>query len=649
MIVNREKFQSVIEKLARAGSYGLDTETTGLFEKDRIFAIILADSAGAYYFNFQSYPGLGEEWVLPLDLISQMAPVIENPESLFFIHNAKFDMRMLAKEGLEILGEVHCTNSNERVVKNNYIGHHPYNLETCAERRGLAKDSAVEDYITKNKLYTDLIVPGKDKPLRIKHFDRVPWEIIAPYGQQDAILTLTIGLDQISQLQKMDEFAATGAPGLMPLLQNEYKLTKACYRIEQAGIKIDRPYVTKALEHTLASAKRARGHFELMAEVPYANSPAVLRDVFARAGVKLPTTRTGKPCTKAEVLDEIDHPIAAKIREIREYEKLASTYYSSFLFYADRDDLIHANMRQGGTETSRFSYSDPNLQNLPKEDEEADKAKPFLVRRSFIPRSDEWCLVAIDFKQQEFRMMLDYAGETEMIRLIMDGMDVHDATAEMVGCGRKPAKTLNFGLLYGMGVETLANRLGISIAEAAELRARYFSKLPRVKLLIQSVQTAVKRRGYIWNWFGFRNNLSSSEYAYKIPNHLIQGGCAQVIRVAMVRLADELVGFRSRMLAQVHDELLFEVHKSELGIVPNLQAIMENVYPPKNGLTLECSVEHSWASWAKWDMTKGYPSEKTRNSLQGVLPPTVGEASLLVVGKDSDGSPTGDTGLFGMR
>lgn len=609
MIVKRSDFGAIVGQLLKPGKYGLDTETTGLFEKDRLFSVIFADEHQGYYFNFQHYPGLGDEWVLPREWLSYLRPIVENTESLFFIHNAKFDMRMLAKEGLEVLGSIHCTLAFERVIHNNYSGHKAYSLAACAERRGLKKDESVEAYIKKHELFTNIVVPGKDKPIKLLHYDRVPWEKITSYGENDAVLHYQIGISQLHSLQEIELSAPIGAPSLVPLATNERALTKVCYRVEERGIRISRPYVQAALESTLEKAKALRDQFKTMTDLPYQNSPTIFKAAFKNLGIELPVTATGKPCTKKEVLDDLDNPLASLIRSIREAEKLASTYYSSFLYFADKDDLIHANMRQAGTETSRFSYSDPNLQNLPKEDEDEDRAKEFIVRKSFRPRSEDYCFVPIDYKQQEFRMMLDYAGELEMIDAINHGMDVHEATATMVGTSRKFAKTLNFGLLYGMGNAKLAKALGITLAEAKELKFRYFDRLPKVQRFIQSVMGTGISRGYCWNWFGFRNRISSSEYAYILPNHIIQGGCAQVLRIAMVRIASYLQTNRlmSGMVAQVHDELLVEMHRTELQHVLEIQKIMEDVYQPKNGMRLDCSIEHSWFSWGKFDMKAGAP------------------------------------------
>lgn len=615
MIVSRGNFEEVVARLSAPGQYGLDTETTGLTRKDRLFSVILSDAEGAYYFNFnQRADHLGnyapEENRLPREWIVRLTPILANESSTFFIHNAKFDLSMLARDGVAVLGSVHCTEALARVLRNDHLGSKPYSLASCAKRIGLTKDTAVDEYIKKHKLSRKVQIPGKDKAHELKFFDQVPFPIMAQYGQTDAVIHRELGLSQLRELALVDATAPSHAPKVMLLVANEYPLTKVCHWIEETGVRINRQYTHEALAYTQQAAASASQRFAGMTGLPFEDSATTLKAAFEKVGIALPKTATGKPCTKKEVLDDLENPLAELIREIRGYNKLCSTYFSSFLHFADSNDLIHANMRQGGTETLRFSYSDPNLQNLPKEDEPEDQAKPYLVRRCFMPRSPDYCFVPIDYKQQEFRMMLDYAGERELIAAIMGGMDVHDATAQLLGITRKQAKTINFGLLYGMGAAKLARQLGVSLEEAYRLKNLYFAKLPRVKTFIRTVMKTSEGRGYIWNWNGFRSHCANPQFAYKLPNHLIQGGCAQVVRIAMVRVHEYMRKNcpRSYLVGQVHDELWFEMHRSELHHVPALQKIMEGVYVPKNGLYLDCSVEHSWKSLAKWDQVKGYPN-----------------------------------------
>ena len=625
MIVTRKDFKAAILKLKQTGEYGLDTETTGLRLSDRLFSLIIADDRDGYYFNFNDNPDhLGnsapKELTLPREWLAEFQQVFDNPASLWYIHNAKFDIGMVAKEGVSILGTVHCTEVVERVLKNNYIGNKPYSLKSVAPRYGFEKDEAVDTYIEQHKLFTLVDVPGKDKPKKDKHFDLVPYEIMAKYGINDAVIHRAIGVKQRATIAAQDATRPGNQPPIRPLIENEYQLTKVCERIERTGIKIDRAYVEKALAFTEGEARREMGEFERMVGLEYSDSAAQLSTAFGKYGIELPKTRTGKPCTNKQVLDALENPLAEKIRAIRSHQKLASTYYSSFLYFADTSDLIHANMRQGGTETLRFSYSDPNLQNLPKEDDEEDERKAFIVRRSFVPLNPEWIFYAIDFKQQEYRMMADYANERELIAAIMAGEDVHDATARLMGLverygakkARKMAKNLNFGLLYGMGAEKLAKSLGVPLAQAQELRAIYFQKLPNVRKFIKQVMFNGESRGYIFNWMGFRSHISDPAFAYVLPNHIIQGGCAQVCRVAMVRLDDYIRANRlkTRMILQVHDEILFQVRRGEEHHVAAFQKIMESVYPGRNGIKLDCSVSYSTKSFAKWDMIEGMPGGK---------------------------------------
>jgi hypothetical protein len=213
-------------------------------------------------------------------------------------------------------------------------------------------------------------------------------------------------------------------------------------------------------------------------------------------------------------------------------------------------------------------------------------------------------------------MMLDYAGEKEVIKKVMEGEDVHQATADAMGVTRKEAKTINFGLLYGMGPGKLAAALGIDYDSAKSLRAKYFRSFPGVKSFIRETTKKGETLGFIRNWAGRLLNVEH-DFAYKLPNYLIQGGCADVIKHAMLELHPFLATTKSRILLQVHDELLFQIHKDDLHIVPQLKAIMESIYKPQNGMELTASVEHSWKSWSYWDKVEGEPRGKKRNDGSG--------------------------------
>lgn len=622
MLVNRQNFQECLSHFRAAGLYGADTETTGLrpWQGDRLFSLILATDTQAFYFNFQVYPGheAGSPCVLDGTHKEAIAEVFANPESTWAFHNAKFDMAMLFHEGINVLGQVHCTETGARVERND---HFSYALSACAKRIGEEKSKAVDECIKKNKLYRKEVVPGECKddgsPVfeNVPEFYRVPLDVIVPYGVKDGLLTLKLARAQIQNIDELGARQPQGWPKPTGVLATERRLTHTVFRMEQAGVKIDRAYCTRALTHEQAHMDKAARTFRALAGVDFLDSWKRLSEVFDAAGLEYPRTEPtktrpkGTPSFKDDFLETVEHPVAQAVRDYREHAKKANTYYENFLYYADDDDVIHGNIRQAGTASGRMSSSNPNLQNLNKEE---DTAPEFLVRRSFVPR-DGYCFVMIDFDQMEYRLMLDYAGEAALIeKILKEGLDVHEATGRMMGVPRGRAKNLNFMLLYGGGVGKLAAMLKITLSQAKALRAKYFDDLPRIGAFIRRVMDTAAQRGYIFNWAGRMCHFSNPEFAYAAPNYLIQGGCADIVKIAMNRVDDFLSNKRSRLLLQIHDELLFEVHESELALVPELVAMMERVYPHKY-LPLTAGASYSWESWA--DKVKGCPPAQSRPSV----------------------------------
>lgn len=591
------------EAIADIGSdiegVGLDTETYGKERIDRLFSLQLSTSRNVWYFNFHDYGG-----VPVLDktrTFSALSGTLGNSNALWFIHNAKFDMWKLLLENIRLSGGVHCTQSVERFIYNQYI---KYSLAACLERRGRQKNDAVAAYIDEHKLWT-----GTGDAKR-KHFEKVPFPTMFRYACIDAEEVRWLGLDQRRELAIRHE-------GTLPdYYLNDLEMQKVAFEMEVTGMHVRTDYAQGGLLYEKEQQQSTANTLSDLAGEPFRSGPNWLRGIFDKHGVPYRTNpKTGNPVFDKDALDEIDHPIAGLIRQYRRHEKYGGTYYD---YYRTRE-LIHAEIKLHGTDTGRFSYAEPNLQNVPKE-ETLDAAIPFQVRGCFVPRSKDHCFVAIDFNQQEFRLMLDYAGEHALIRRINDhGEDVHQATADLVGVTRKQAKTINFGLLYGMGVEKLAAALGITIREAKILKAGYFSKLPKVQRLIEAIIKKAERAGYVETWVGRRLYVPSPwrdpdtrrllRFEYVMPNHLIQGGCGDIARGAMPPIANLLKAEaqRSSMLLQVHDELLFDVHKSELGVVERIVRIMENTYKPFNGMKMTCGVDHSWVSWGKRDVIAGLP------------------------------------------
>lgn len=607
MIVTHSILYSVLDSLRGSLALGLDTETTGLGEDDSLFSLIIAAEREAYYFNFNDEaPDTPANTILNKHLVlaALQDRIFSNPCTTWYIQNAKFDLRMLAKEGVYIAGRIHCTYAIERVIKNNYFGDKAYSLAGLAERRGLKKDDRVEQYISKNKLYTKTQIPGKKKIIQVPHFNKVPFPIMAEYGTTDGILHRAIGLDQERQIKELSTIARI--PSLETVFENEIAFTKTAYRMERRGVLVDRSYTARALDYEIAETHKAQKEFEVATGTPYQDSNKVLAEVFTKLNEPYPMTEKGNPSFKAEVLEEMDSPVAALINKIRYHEKRAGTYYSSFLHYMDQNHVLHPDTRQAGTETGRCSYRDPNLQNVPKEDDPSDLELPYHVRECFIPRPGHF-FYSIDYAQQEFRILLDWAGEKKLIEAINYGADVHQATAELCGITRKQAKTINFGLLYGMGEEKLAKSLGITRREAHDLICTYFARLPRVKPFLTAIKRAGETRGFIFNCYGRRCHIQQRDWAYILPNHFVQGTAADTIKIAQNR-ADEMLAskkYSTMPLLQVHDELLLETPFGEEQVIFDVQKIMESVYPSQNGMKLTTTIEHSFKNWGSRSKIKG--------------------------------------------
>jgi DNA polymerase-1 len=594
MNVRQSDLQTVISKLSAHASLGLDTETTGLLWSDRLFNLIIStnDEEFVFWFGGKDVP---QELLLPkAETFTSLARLFSCEYREWFIQNAKFDLRMLCHEGARIAGRIYCTNAQGRLFKNNRLGKKPYSLAMQSrDYLGQEKDNKAEKYIKENKLKTLVAMPGKGTQYEVHHYDKIPFNIMADYAARDGRLHYDLGM-----------YLKKNMPtSIQPLSLVEQKVTKVLLDMEILGIKINRDYTRSAMIYEESLLLEAKTSFLAQTGYEYANDKKLLCKIFESEGAKIPTTAKGNPSLTDDTLEEIDSPAAEAVRLIRGIEKRISTYYSSFLFFADRNDIIHADFRQGGTETGRLSCGDPNLQNLPAEDEDEDKKKPFWVRGCFQPRPG-MMFSSVDFKQQEFRMLAAYAGETELIKKIMEGADVHQATADLVGITRKQAKTLNFALIYGMGVAKLARALNISLAEAKVLRQRYFARFPKIESFLLLVADTGQKRGFVRTWAGRRQHLFSPEYSYILPNHLIQGGCADVLKYSMAKIGEHSGIKEVPMVVNIHDELIFEHKPEHIDIIKDYRGIMESVFPQKNGMILHTDHSISYTSLAKLDMEK---------------------------------------------
>lgn len=628
MVVTRSNFDTVLQELMQAKELAADSETTGLrpFHGDRLFSLILAPgeiSGGTLrveprYFNFYPYPGIPTDQVLPKGHLAKLKPLFEDPDKVWYFANATFDLHMLAAEGITVAGEVHDVLAVERIVYNEYAPN-TYNLAGCGARIGVKKDDTVEKYITENKLYEDISLPGKKTKERRMFFYKVPYDLIVPYGCKDTIVTAAVAHHQSKAIRSIvaETAHAPKVPTIARVVENEKKLTKTVWRMEQVGLKIDRSYCERAAAYEQDRAQKAIAEFKKVTGRDFVASGKLFAEVFADEKDKWEYTEKGNPSFESDVLKHFQSPAAKAVQAFRDAKSKAD-FYLGFLRHADRDDVVHPSFNQGAARTGRFSSSNPNFQNLTSEEDEEELEQEFVVRRAIVPRPG-YILIMPDYDQMEYRMMFDYACDmaghlTEVARQIRyEGKDPHQATADTVTAlgtplTRKRAKNGNFAFLYGSGYDTLAKTIGSTREEAMKLKNLLRQAMPEVQNFIDAVSGTAKRRGFIINWAGRRAYFPVRDWSYKAPNSLIQGGCADVTKFAMTSIDEEIIarGYKSRMIATIHDELPTEVHESEVHIVPRMmKEKMESVYPWKY-LPLTAGME--WSDKSLADKKKGFPA-----------------------------------------
>jgi DNA polymerase-1 len=481
-----------------------------------------------------------------------------------------------------------------------YNVHMSYSLDNCCKRDlRLSKDDKVMQWLDTNKAYRMEPIPGRKQKDKAYFFDQVPFEIISQYAMKDAELTFALYKFQQEKVEPSD----------LLVLEQEMQLIKVLFYMEQLGVRVDLNYCDVAAAKELARMSIEKKKFFEITGSELVDSGESLKPIFLSLGFKLPLTDKGTPNVDHYVIAGIDHPAARCLEEFRDAEKRHSTF-NGLIFAMDNDKNVHTSFKQSGTVTGRMSSANPNLQNLSAEDN-----SEYPIRRAFRPRKG-FVFVSIDYDQMEFRLMLEYAKEAELIQKIIEGHDPHQATADLTGLSRKAAKTLNFGLLYGMGVAKLAKAIGVSEGEAKKFKAQYFEHLPKVKEFLHAASRNQRIRKFTWNWLGRRSYLEDDRFSYRAPNSIIQGGCADICKKAMNAIHLYLQDKKSRMVLQVHDEILFEVALDELELVPLLKQTMEQAYRSRN-MPLTCSMSYSLESFHDMIETDSYEalSDGIRESL----------------------------------
>jgi DNA polymerase-1 len=565
-ILSQTDLNTWLHRLQAAGEFAFDTETTSLNYMDaEIVGVSFAIQPGeaAYLPLAHDYLGVPEQLNREATL-ARLKPLLEDPGLRKIGQNLKYDRSVLLNHGITLRGIAHDT------MLESYV------LDSTANRHDM--DTLCEKHLNHTNIsFTDIAGKGKNQLT----FNQITLEQAAPYAAEDADMTLQLHQYFWPQLQALD--------GQRKLYEEvEVPLVSVLSSIERNGVKVDATMLAK-------QSKELEGRMQTVVEQAYASagqefnlaSPKQLGEIlYNKLGLAAPRkTPKGQPSTAEDVLEELaaqGHELPTLILEHRGLSKLKSTYTDKLPEQINpRTGRVHTSYHQAVASTGRLSSSDPNLQNIPVRTEEGRR-----IRQAFI--ADKGCkLLAADYSQIELRIMAHLSGDKGLLDAFAHGLDVHRATAaevfgtplnEVTTDQRRAAKAINFGLIYGMSAFGLAKQLGVDRRDAQDYVNLYFARYPGVKQYMDDTREQARAQGYVETLFGRRlflpdiksKNAATRQYAERTAiNAPMQGSAADIIKKAMIAVDAWLreSGLQTKMIMQVHDELVFEVPENELEAV----------------------------------------------------------------------------------
>ncbi|OPF63279.1 DNA polymerase I [Hydrogenophaga sp. H7] len=590
-ILTWEAFDAWLNKLEAAELTAIDTETTSLDEMvAQIVGISFSVRPGEAAYIPLKHEGPDAPGQLPLDeVLARLKPWLENPARQKLGQHIKYDRHVFANHGIEVQGYAHDTMLQSYVLE----VHKPHGLSSLAERH-LGRGGIS---------YEDLCGKGAHQI----PFAQVDVAKAAEYSCEDSDQTLDVHRVLWPQIEADAK--------LKFIYELEIASSETLYRIERNGVLIDAPTLAKQ-SHELGQRIFAleQEAYEIAGQPFNLSSPKQLGEIFFdKLGLPvIKKTATGARSTDEEVLEKLaeDYPLPAKILEHRSLSKLKGTYTDKLAQLAlPRTGRVHTHYAQAVAVTGRLSSNDPNLQNIPIRTPEGRR-----VREAFVAAPGH-VIASADYSQIELRIMAHLSDDAALLRAFHEGHDVHRATAaevfgikpeEVSSEQRRYAKTINFGLIYGMGTFGLAKSLGIENAAAKTYIDRYFARFAGVKQYMDDTRALAKEQGYVETVFGRKlvlpdiKNAKGAKLAAlerQAINAPMQGTAADLIKLAMVAVQKALdeQGKGTKMIMQVHDELVFEVPEAELDwLRTEIPRLMAGVAQLKVPLLAEVGVGANW-------------------------------------------------------
>jgi DNA polymerase-1 len=578
-----------LQNLMTQTSVCFDTETTGIdaLNAELVGMSFSYEKGKAFYIPF---PENQDETQI---LVDKFKPFFESEAIEKIGQNIKYDLKILSHYGVQIKGKLFDT----------MIAHYLINPDM---RHGM--DVLSETYLKYSPKSIVSLIGKKGK--NQQSMRNVPLEDIKEYAAEDADITL--------QLKEVFSPILDKAETKKLFEEIEIPLIPVLAAMELEGINLDVPFLkSMSVEMAKESSQLEQKIYETAGEKFNLASPKqlgeVLFDKMKIGGVKQKKTKTGQYATGEEILSylEKDNPIVKDILEWRQMVKLQSTYIDALPNQVDKKTgRVHTDYMQTVASTGRLSSNNPNLQNIPIRTERGR-----LIRKAFIARDENYTLLSADYSQIELRIIAALSGEENMIKAFQNHEDIHKSTAakvfnvpleEVTKEQRSNAKTVNFGIIYGVSAFGLSNQTSLSRAESAALIDAYYATYPKLKSYMSNQVDFAREHGYVQTVLGRRRYLKDINSANAMVrsgaernavNAPIQGSAADIIKIAMINIHKKLTSenWKSKMLLQVHDELVFDVHNSELGkIQPMVKHEMENAFKMDVPLDVEMGTGKNW-------------------------------------------------------
>ena len=560
LIDTQKLIKELVSYLELQEEFCFDTETTSIDARDaELVGIAFSYVPGEAY-----YIPVPEDRKQVMEIINLIKPVMENDSIGKIGQNIKYDILVLKNYGIEVKGKLFDTmlahylfepdmRHNMDILAETYLNYSPVSIQTLIGKKGTKQGSMRDAEVEK----------------------------VVQYAGEDADITLQLkhafaGLVKQKEVEKL-------------LFNVEIPLVQVLADMEYEGVKVDEPTLNQLSSELAEGSVKIENEIYDIAGVKFnIASPKQLGEIlFDKLNLveKPKKTKTGQYATGEEILTGLanEHPIASKILDFRELQKLKSTYVDALpTLISKNDGRIHTSYNQAVAATGRLSSTNPNLQNIPIRTEKGRE-----IRKAFVPRDEDHILMAADYSQIELRIMADFAKDTSMIEAFKNGRDIHATTASKIfkvdladvdGDMRRKAKTANFGIIYGISAFGLSQRLGIPRKEAADIIEAYFAEFPSVKAYMDSVINDARENEYVETILGRRrylrdiNSKNATMRGFAERNAInapIQGSAADMIKVAMINIHDWMKKekLKSKMILQVHDELVFDVQRAEKDIL----------------------------------------------------------------------------------